>query len=42
MLIGANDLVRTRMYRSASEIWNGFTKNLALGARGNPPALVAD
>ncbi|MGZ3543296.1 MAG: glycosyltransferase [Vulcanimicrobiaceae bacterium] len=41
VLAGATDLVRTRMYRSAREIWSGFTKNLALGARGNPFALVA-
>jgi chlorobactene glucosyltransferase len=40
MLAGANDLVRTRMYRSAREIWNGFTKNMYLGARGNRIALV--
>lgn len=27
-LAGANDLVRTRMYRSFREIWEGFSKNL--------------
>ncbi|MGH7737697.1 MAG: glycosyltransferase [Candidatus Tyrphobacter sp.] len=32
-LLGANDLVRTRMYRSFSEIWGGFVKNFALGMR---------
>ncbi len=41
MLVGANDLVRTRMYRNLREIWNGFGKNLALGARGNPLVLAA-
>lgn len=34
-LVGGNGLVRTRMYRSFSEIWNGFVKNFALGARGH-------
>lgn len=33
-LLGANGLVRTRMYRSFAEIWRGFVKNFALGARG--------
>lgn len=33
MLAGANDLVHTRMYRSAREIWDGFSKNLYLGVR---------
>ena len=32
-LLGANDLVRTRMYRSLGEIWGGFVKNFALGMR---------
>lgn len=32
-LLGANDLVRTRMYRSLNEIWGGFVKNFALGMR---------
>jgi chlorobactene glucosyltransferase len=27
-------LVRTRMYRSFGEIWRGFVKNFAIGARG--------
>ncbi len=35
-LAGAQGLVRTRMYRSFREIWNGFVKNFALGARGKP------
>ncbi len=35
-LVGANGLVRTRMYRAASEIWDGFSKNFALGVRGKP------
>lgn len=34
LLAGANGLVRTRMYRSFGEIWRGFVKNFALGARG--------
>ena len=34
-LVSANGLVRTRMYRSFGELWNGFVKNFALGARGN-------
>jgi chlorobactene glucosyltransferase len=34
VLAGASGLVRTRMYRSFAEIWNGFVKNFALGARG--------
>lgn len=32
-LLGANNLVRTRMYRSFNEIWGGFVKNFALGLR---------
>jgi chlorobactene glucosyltransferase len=35
-LAGANGLVSTRMYRSFGEIWRGFVKNFALGARGRP------
>ena len=34
-LIGSDGIVRTRMYRSFAEIWNGFVKNFALGARGH-------
>lgn len=33
-LLGANALVRTRMYRSFAELWRGFVKNFALGAHG--------
>lgn len=36
MLVGASDLVRTRMYRSFREIWDGFTKNLYLGVQEYP------
>jgi chlorobactene glucosyltransferase len=35
-LVRGAGLVRTRMYRSFGEIWNGFVKNFALGARGRP------
>ena len=35
-LVGANGLVRTRMYQSSTEIWEGFSKNFALGVRGKP------
>jgi chlorobactene glucosyltransferase len=35
-LAGSSGLVRTRMYRSFGEIWEGFVKNFALGARGRP------
>jgi chlorobactene glucosyltransferase len=40
-LAGAGGLVRTRMYRSFGEIWEGFVKNFALGARGNPARAAA-
>lgn len=33
---GAAGLVRTRMYTSFAEIWEGFVKNFAIGARGRP------
>lgn len=33
-LAGASDLVFTRMYRSAREIWEGFSKNLYVGVAG--------
>ncbi len=36
MLVDANDLVRTRMYRSLREIWDGFSKNLYLGVAKSP------
>jgi len=32
-LVGANGLVRVRMYRSLREIWEGFVKNFWVGAR---------
>ncbi len=32
-LVGANGLVRVRMYRSLPEIWEGFVKNFWVGAR---------
>jgi chlorobactene glucosyltransferase len=35
-LTGAAGLVRTRMYTSFAEIWEGFVKNFAIGARGRP------
>ncbi len=40
-LAGAAGLVRTRMYRSFGEIWEGFVKNFALGARGSPARAAA-
>ncbi|HUY40595.1 MAG TPA: glycosyltransferase [Candidatus Dormibacteraeota bacterium] len=40
-LLGANDLVRTRMYRSFAEIWSGFVKNFALGMRERTAEAVA-
>jgi hypothetical protein len=33
-------LVRVRMYRSLREIWDGFTKNTYLGARGDVRAIA--
>ena len=36
----ATRLARVRMYRSFTEIWQGFTKNFYLGARGDVAALV--
>jgi chlorobactene glucosyltransferase len=33
-------LVRVRMYRSFREIWDGFTKNMYLGARGDIGAIA--
>ena len=40
-LVGAGGLVRTRMYRSFTEIWQGFVKNFAIGARGQPGKAIA-
>jgi chlorobactene glucosyltransferase len=34
-------LVRVRMYHSLREIWDGFTKNMYLGARGDVRAILA-
>jgi chlorobactene glucosyltransferase len=36
MLVDANDLVYTRMYRSLREIWDGFGKNLYAGLKNQP------
>jgi chlorobactene glucosyltransferase len=36
----ATQLVRVRMYRSFREIWDGFTKNAYLGARGDVRAIA--
>jgi chlorobactene glucosyltransferase len=38
-MVDGSRFIRTRMYRSAGEIWNGLTKNAALAAGG--PALAA-
>ena len=35
-LTGSDGVAHTRMYRSLREIWQGFTKNFALGLRGRP------
>jgi chlorobactene glucosyltransferase len=40
-LAGGSALVRTRMYRSFAEIWRGFLKNFALGARGHSARALA-
>lgn len=40
ILAEATQLVRVRMYRSFGEIWDGFTKNCYLAARGNVAALA--
>jgi len=40
MLVGANDLVRTRMYRSFREIWDGFSKNLYAGVKDDPAGAL--
>lgn len=41
MLVDANDLVYTRMYRSFREIWDGFSKNLYIGLRDDPVRAAA-
>jgi chlorobactene glucosyltransferase len=40
-LAGSNALVRTRMYRSFTEIWRGFLKNFGIAARGHVPTAAA-
>jgi len=35
-----HDIATTRMYRSAREVWDGFSKNLYEGIGGRPHALV--
>jgi chlorobactene glucosyltransferase len=35
-LTGSDGVAHTRMYRSLREIWDGFTKNFALGLRDRP------
>jgi len=35
-LTGSDGVAHTRMYHSLREIWDGFTKNFALGLRGRP------
>ncbi len=39
MLTAGEDLASVRMYHSFREIWNGFTKNMYYGPRGNLWAL---
>jgi chlorobactene glucosyltransferase len=39
-LADGTHLVRVRMYHSLRELWDGFTKNMYLGARGSVPALA--
>jgi chlorobactene glucosyltransferase len=39
-LAEGTQLVRVRMYHSFRELWDGFTKNMFLGARGSVPALA--
>ncbi|MGH7707041.1 MAG: glycosyltransferase family 2 protein [Vulcanimicrobiaceae bacterium] len=41
LLAGGARLCSVRMYRSTREIWDGFTKNLFLGAGGRPEVLAA-
>jgi len=38
---GGSALAHVRMYRSLPEIWNGFTKNVFVGAEGNVAVLCA-
>ena len=39
LMAGGTDLAEVRMYHSFREIWNGFTKNIYYGPRGNLWAL---
>ena len=41
LLASGEDLVSVRMYRSLRGIWEGFTKNVYLGASGNALQLLA-
>jgi chlorobactene glucosyltransferase len=41
LIVAAGErLAAVRMYRSLDEIWNGFTKNMFVGAEGNVAALL--
>ena len=40
LVADGTQLVRVRMYRSFREIWDGFTKNMYLGARGDLGAIA--
>ncbi|HZV76744.1 MAG TPA: glycosyltransferase family 2 protein [Candidatus Babeliales bacterium] len=40
-LAACDGLVRTRMYRSFGELWQGFVKNFGLAARGHAPEVIA-
>ena len=40
LLADGTAFVRVRMYHSFAECWNGFTKNVYLGARGRLPAIA--
>ncbi len=40
ILVGGQRLCRVRMYRSAREIWDGFTKNVYFGAEGRLDRLA--
>jgi len=40
LLAGGHRIASVRMYRSAREIWSGFTKNVFMGAEGDVRALA--
>ena len=40
LLAGGEAIVSVRMYRSLRDLWNGFTKNVYLGAGGDLRALL--